>query len=85
MTESVVDRLEVVEVEEEDRGVAGAHDQRVLDAVREERPVREPGQGVMEGLMAKLLLGLPSRRDVEEVPLEHRSPLSASSMTRASS
>ena len=71
VAEAVVDRLEVVEVEEENSGVARTHDERVLDAIREERPVREPGQRVVEGLVAKLLLGLPARRDVEEVSLKH--------------
>ena len=74
MPEAVVDRLEVVEVEEENSGVARTHDERVLDAIREERPVREPGQRVVEGLVAKLLLCLPARRDVEEVSLEHLLP-----------
>ncbi len=71
VAEAVVDRLEVVEVEEENSGVARTYDERVLDAIREERPVREPGQRVVEGLVAKLLLGLLTRRDVEEVPLKH--------------
>ncbi len=74
VAEAVVDRLEVVEVEEENSGVARTHDERVLDAIREERPVGEPGQRVVEGLVAKLLLGLRARRDVEEVSLEHRLP-----------
>ena len=72
MAETVVDGLEVVEVEEEHGGVARTHDERVLDAVGEERPVREPGQRVVEGLVAELLLGLPARGDVEEVSLEDR-------------
>ena len=45
-------------------------DERVLDAVREERAVREPGQRVVERLVAELLLGLATRRDVEQVALE---------------
>jgi hypothetical protein len=76
MAERVVDALEVVEVEEE-HGHLRPHklapeDERMLDAVREERAVREPGQGVVEGLVAKLFLGVMARRDVEEVSLEHR-------------
>ena len=42
----------------------------MLDAIGEKRPVGEPGQRVVEGLVAELILGLPSGRDVEEVSLE---------------
>ena len=74
--ERVVDALEVVEVEEEHcdlrTRLLAAEDERVLDAVREQRAVREPRQRVVERLVAELLLGLPSRGDVEQVALEHR-------------
>ncbi len=64
MAERVVDALEVVEVEEEDGHLRArqlaAKDERVLDAVREERTVREPRQCVVERLVAELLLGLPA-------------------------
>ena len=43
----------------------------MLDAIREERPVGEAGERVVEGLVAKLLLGLAACRDVEQVSLEH--------------
>jgi len=42
----------------------------VLDAVREQRTIREPGERVVEGLVAELLLRLASGCDVEEVALE---------------
>ena len=74
MTEAVVHGLEVVEVEEQHRDSSRAllaEDERMLDAVREERPVREPGERVVERLVAQLLLGLPASRDVEQVALEN--------------
>jgi hypothetical protein len=43
----------------------------VLDTIGEEGPVREPGELVVERLVPKLLLGLPARCDIEEIPLEH--------------
>ena len=74
MTQRVVDALEVVQVEEEDGdlrpSLLAAQDERVLDAVREQRAVREPGERVVEGLVAELLLSLAPSRDVEEVALE---------------
>ena len=42
MSHAVVDGLEVVEVEEENGGVAGADDECVLDTIGEERPVARP-------------------------------------------
>ena len=50
MAEAVVDQLEVVEVEEQDRGqrpLAAQARERVLEAVDEQHPVREPGQRVV--------------------------------------
>ena len=76
MAERVVDALEVVEVEEEDGDLGtcelAAKDECMLDAVREERAVRESGQSVVEGLVTKLLLGFVAGGDVEQVALEHR-------------
>ena len=74
VTQRVVDALEVVQVEKEDGdlrpSLLAAQDERVLDAVREQRAVREPGERVVEGLVAELLLRLAPSRDVEEVALE---------------
>ena len=60
MAEAVVDRLEVVEVDEQDGQPAAAprcgSDERVLEAVDEQRPVGEPGQRVVERLVAELVL-----------------------------
>src|SRR5207244_8712862 len=57
VTEGVVDRLEGVEVEEQDgyRLVAPGHAvESVLEAVSEERAVRQLRERVVEGLMAQL-------------------------------
>ena len=59
MAESVVHRLEVIEVEEENRErrlAARAPGEGMLDAVREEGPVREPTQTVVERLVPDLLV-----------------------------
>jgi hypothetical protein len=54
VTEAVVERLEVVEIQEQDRVVSGRSafrpGDRVLDPVPEQAAVREPGQGIVEGL-----------------------------------
>src|SRR4051812_31469403 len=59
VAEAVVDRLEVVEVDEDDRQAdvvaAGAGD-AVAHALGEQRAVREAGDRVVEGLMGELLL-----------------------------
>ena len=53
MPEGVVDLLELVQVEDDHRGagVAGPLGQGLLQAVMEERPVRQPGQRVVGGSM----------------------------------
>jgi hypothetical protein len=59
MTERVVDRLEVVQVHEQDGDrevVARLPLDHVLDAVLEQRPVRQAGDRVVEGLVLELLL-----------------------------
>ena len=66
VAEAVVDGLEVVQVEEHDgqratRALAG-HGMR--QAVREQGPVRQPGQGVMECLVLELAFQLFPERDV---------------------
>ena len=68
--ERVVDRLEVVEVHEQDRGVlvvARLAVECVLDAVAEQRAVGEPGDGVVERLVGELLLELLALADVAHV------------------
>ncbi len=70
MTEGVVDRLEVVQVHEQHGdgvGVAGQALQRMLHAISEERPVGEPGDRVVEGLMRELLLEGLALGDVSRV------------------
>ena len=60
VAEAVVDELELVEVEEEhrDRAAAGAAlRQRVLEPVEEEVAVGERREGVVEGVVARALLG----------------------------
>ncbi len=59
VAEAVVDRLEVVEVEEDHgdaRVLARRAGERVVDAVGEQRSVGQPGDGVVEGLVRELLL-----------------------------
>ena len=56
VAEAVVDRLEVVQVDEEDRQIADlAPVEGVLDALPEEAPVGQPGQRVVERLEGELL------------------------------
>src|SRR6185503_9871359 len=61
VAERVVDQLEAVEVEEEDAEEAVLLASRVADAVAqavdEERPVGEAGEGVVERVVDELLLG----------------------------
>ncbi len=68
--EAVVDQLEVVEVDEghgRDGGVGAADPgQRVLDPVEEQRPVGQSGEGVVEGLVAQLVLEGPPPGDVAD-------------------
>jgi hypothetical protein len=57
VTLGVVDLLEVVEVDEEDRRVrarAGGLGERLVDAVDEQRPVRQPGEVIVGGLLHEL-------------------------------
>ena len=57
VAEPVVDRLEVVEVEEEHRRVVGRPAcERLADAFGEEPAVRQAGERVVVGLVAELLL-----------------------------
>ena len=73
VTQRVVDRLEVVEVEEQDRRhrpVASPTCERVRDPIREQGPVGEPGERIVEGLVAQLGLELGSLGDVVGVDHE---------------
>ena len=59
VAEAVVDRLEVVEVEEQQGDVVPAAPrtlERVLDAVQQQRAVRQPGERVVECLVRELVL-----------------------------
>ena len=59
VAERVVDRLEVVEVQEqhgERPAVVASAAERVFDAIAEQRPVREVGDRVVERLVGQLLL-----------------------------
>ena len=70
--ERVVDRLEVVEVEEEHRDArpaAAPAGEGPLDVVAEEDPVREPGQRVVEGVVEELRLEPLAVRRVDEEAL----------------
>jgi hypothetical protein len=70
VAEAVVDRLEVVQVEEDDGhgpAVAGVQLEDVLEAVPEQRAVGQPGQRVGEGLAAQLLLACGEFADQVDV------------------
>ncbi len=76
MPETVVDRLEVVEIEDEHRDVAvllRPASECVLDAIGEQSSVREARQRVVERLVPELVLRFPPGGDVEEVALQHAS------------
>jgi hypothetical protein len=66
----VVDRLEVVQVNEEDGGRArlDLRRERMFEPVHEERPVGQSGQRVMEGPSAQLVLELAALGHVEGGP-----------------
>src|SRR5207244_10910105 len=67
VAQAVVDDLEVVEVEEEDGGQASPPLQAAqgqAEPVEEEGPVRQTGEGVVQGLVDELLLGLLALGDV---------------------
>ena len=68
MPELVVDRLEAVEVEEEERGAGGqgALGGALAQAAPQHRPVRQAGQGVVMGEPVDLLLGPALARHVLE-------------------
>ena len=70
VAEAVVDRLEVVEVHEDDgqpRALAARARDRVADALDEQRAVGEVGDGVVEGLVGELLLERLALADVAAV------------------
>ena len=59
MPQTVVDQLEVVEIEEQDsqrRQRPSGAGQRVLQPVPEQGPVGQTAQGIVEGLVLELLL-----------------------------
>src|SRR4051812_31068160 len=68
MSERVVDELEAVDVEEEDRGgpgaAAGPAAQREREPVAEQRAVRQPRQRVVQRAVSERELGLAPRGDV---------------------
>ena len=74
MAERVVDRLEPVQIQENDRyraAVAVRQIQRMLEPVGEQRPVGQPGEPVVEGEVMQLGLPLPHRAGQEEVVPQH--------------
>ena len=73
VAELVVDLLELVEVDEDERGllvVLLADRDRMLQLLVEEGSVREAREWVEERLLAQLLLELPLGGDVEDVALQ---------------
>ena len=68
MAKGVVDRLEIIQVEEEDGDPAlGVCMQRVVQVDAEGGPVRQVGERVMEGLVGQLLLQRLSLAHVSHV------------------
>ena len=63
VAERVVDRLEVVDVDEQHRQLRARAGERVAHAGDEQRAVRQVGQRVVEGLVAQLLLEVLERPD----------------------
>jgi hypothetical protein len=79
VTQGVVDNLEVVQVHEQHRNLDVSPSgtlQGELQAVEEQGPVRQPGQGVVERLVGQLFLELPPLGDL---PLQLRVGLSETS------
>jgi hypothetical protein len=78
VTVRVVDALEAVDVDHGEGGglaVAGAALDLALEVVFEAAPVREPGEGLLLGLQAQLLLERPALGDVLDLADEvQRSP-----------
>ena len=77
MAERIVDRFEVVEIDEHDRHrpqVAPVQIERVREPVVEQRAVGQPGQRVVEGTVGQFGL---LRHDVEREPavVEHHDQL----------
>ena len=69
----VVDVLEPIEIEEQQRGeraVALGARQRQLEAIAEQKPVREPGEDVVGRLMGDLLLRANPLHDPSELPAD---------------
>ena len=67
--ERVVDILEIVQVDEQDRGdrpVPSGQRQRMPGAVGEQDPVRQFGQRIVEGTVVQFVLQAPLLRDVAE-------------------
>ena len=70
VTEAVVDGLEVVEIDEQHghaHAVAQRPRDRVADALVEQRPIGEVGDGIVEGLVGELLLERLALGDVAAV------------------
>ena len=75
---AVVDVLEVVQVEEEQRNLLLRllpDRDDVLELLLEERPVRKAGQRVVQRQLPELLLRLALRGDVEQVALQVERPV----------
>src|SRR5712692_11075820 len=72
VAEAVVEHLEAVEVDEQNREVvalAAAHArQRLAEAVHEERAVGQPGERIVERVVTDLVLGALAGRQIEEEP-----------------
>ena len=75
VSEGVVDVLEAVEIQEQQRGeraVALGARQRELETIAEEQPVRQPRQGVVRRLVSDLLLRADALDHAPELPADLR-------------
>ena len=70
----VVDHLEVVEVAEQHADPGVGLQQRAVETVGEQHPVRQPGQGVVQGMVLELVVHL-GELGQESLVLDHRQEL----------
>ena len=69
MAQQVVDRLEAVEIEKQQRHLpllALGHRDQLPESLQQQMPVRQSGQGVVEGLLPDLLILFPALGGIAE-------------------
>ena len=61
VTECIIDRFKTVQIDEHQRKTAALfahHQHRLVDAIGEQHPVRQPGQWIMQGQLGQFSIGL---------------------------